>query len=182
MALDGHAERGYALTQGLTAKGTPYWSVRFSRAAVPHERRFYGPKYGSMDAARSAATTWRDQMLATVQPLSKLDFCQISRSNSSAEIPGVVRSAPKRQPEGIWQARLKLAGQPAQIASFSVRKFGEAEAYELAIQARKRMLANADDQPFLHADKAKLLAPAALKHPVPGDSPAPAAEPRRAQA
>ncbi|MCZ8254502.1 MAG: hypothetical protein O9327_02320 [Polaromonas sp.] len=157
------SDNDYALTAGETSKGTPYWSVGFTRAGVPYEKRFYGPKHGGLDAAKQAATAWRDHMLATVPALSKLEFCQIARSNSPAEIPGVVRSAPKRQPDGIWQARLKIAGQRAQVESFSVRRYGEDQAYELAVQARKRMLAAADDEPFLHAEQAKRLAPALKK-------------------
>lgn len=149
----------YALSEGRGTKGTPYWLVSFSRAGVMHVRRFYGPKHGGMDAARTAALAWRDQMLATVPPMGKLAFCQIPRSNSPNDIPGVVRSAPKRQAEGIWQARLKLAGQRARVASFSVAKYGEAEAYRLAVEARKRMLAEAEDSPLLHAERAKQLAP-----------------------
>ena len=153
------AEDLYALTEGVTAKGTPYWSANFSRAGVQRQKRFYGPKHGGMDLAYAAALSWRNQMISTVPALSKLEFCQIPRSNTPAGIPGVVRCEPARQPDGIWQARLKIAGAPAKVASFSIRKHGEQRAFELAVQARRQMLDQVTDEHFLRDPTAKKLAP-----------------------
>lgn len=135
--------------------GTWCWSVAFSRAGKRYSRRFYDPKYGGSQAAKRAAMAWRDKQLAEVKPLGIVEFAQIPRSNNTSGVPGVSFSRPARQPEGIWQARLKLDGGRTRTASFSVRQHGERGAYQLALEARRRMLSEAENRAFLHDGLAK---------------------------
>lgn len=99
----------YAIKRLQAGRGTWYWVVNFSRRGVHHERRFYDPKHGGKDAALRAAIAWRDEELAKAKVLGVLEFCQHKRSNNSSGVPGVHFLTPAAQPEGIWQAKLKLA-------------------------------------------------------------------------
>lgn len=80
-----------ALTRHQAHTGTWYWGVSFSRAGKRYERRLYEPKHGREEGAKAAAVAWRDNMLAKVKPMTKIEFCQIPRSNASGAIVGVVR-------------------------------------------------------------------------------------------
>jgi hypothetical protein len=134
--------------------GTWYWAVHFKRRGKLHYRRFYDPKHGGDAAARKAAVAWRDRQLEQVDVLGKLEFCQQLRSNNSSGVPGVHFLVSSAQPLGFWQAKLKLAGQRVRYKSFSVLRYGERRAYDMAVQAREVMLAHADDTPYLYSQVA----------------------------
>jgi hypothetical protein len=138
----------YALKRLQAGSGTWYWAVHFNRKGKLHYRRFYDPKYGGSAKSRKAAVAWRDEQLATVPVLTKLEFCQQVRDNNTSGVPGVHFLTPTRQPLGIWQARLKLDG-IARTKTFSVRTHGNERALQMAIEARHAMLEAADDTLYL---------------------------------
>ena len=63
-------------------------------------------------------------MLAETKALGILEFSELKRSNNTSGAPGVTFSKSARQPEGMWQARLKLDGGKTATKSFSVRRHG----------------------------------------------------------
>jgi hypothetical protein len=69
-------------------------------------------------------------------------------------VAGVHFLVSSAQPLGFWQAKLKLAGQRVRYKSFSVLRYGKRRAYEMAVQAREAMLAQADDTPYLYSQVA----------------------------
>ena len=125
-----------------------------------HYQRFYEPKYGGSAPAKKAAIAWRDEQLAQTQALTLVEFCQQKRSHNQSGVAGVHFLKPPRQPEGIWQAKLKLAGK-ARHKSFSVRLHGYERAYEMAVAARHDLLvqAQAQDHLYLYDPHAKRVAP-----------------------
>ena len=151
-------EHMYAIKHLQADKGTWYWSVNFSRNGQHHYRRFYEPKYGGSDAALQAAIAWRDEKLAEAKVLGVLEFCQKKRSNNSSGVPGVHFLTPAAQPEGIWQARLKLADGTNTTKTFSVQKHGKRKAFKLAVAARREMLQRAKDRPYVYDPLAKKFA------------------------
>ena len=153
----------YAIQHLQHEKGTWYWFVSFSRQGVRHERRFYEPQFGGSEPALAAAVAWRDQKLAEVKALTLVAFCQQRRSNNQSGVPGVHYLCPPRQPEGIWQAKLKLADGTRMTKSFSVLKHGERKAFKLAVAARREMLTRAPDRPYLYDPLAKKFATGAGK-------------------
>ena len=88
-----------------------------------------------------------------------VEFCRHIRSNNTSKVAGVHLLKSVRQPNGFWQAKLKLAGGKYQSKNFSVLKHGTAAAYKLAVAARTAMLADAKDNPYLYDRVAKKLAP-----------------------
>lgn len=112
----------YAIKHQQATSGTWYWVVNFSRDGERFHRRFYEPMYGGSRNARKAAVAWRDEKLTQTKALSVLEFCQKTRSNNWSGVPGVTFLTSARQPDGIWQAGLKLAGGKRVRKSFSVRE------------------------------------------------------------
>lgn len=149
----------YAIKRLQHDKGTWYWVVNFNRRGLRYQRRFYEPMHGGSKAALAAAIAWRDEKLAQTQALSLTQFCQQKRSNNTSGVAGVHFLTSMRQPEGIWQAKLKIAGK-AKHKSFSVKKHGAERAYQLAVQAREQMLAQAHDRLYLYHPVARRKAPA----------------------
>lgn len=148
----------YAIKRLQATKGTWYWCVHFSRNGQRHYRRFYEPKYGSSRPARQAAIAWRDEQLTKTKVLGVLEFCQKMRGNNRSSVPGVHFLTPPVQPEGIWQAKLKLADGTCTTKTFSVRKHGERKAFGLAVAARREMIERAQDRPYLYDPLAMRLA------------------------
>ena len=148
----------YALSHLQTSIGTWHWSVAFGRAGKGYRRTFADIKHGGSAAARKAALAWRDKQLSKLAALTIVEFCQQQRSNNTSGVPGVHFLRPKRQPLGIWQAKIKLEGK-ARHKSFSVLKHGHAGAFKKAVAARKDLLAQADDRLYLKDRTAKRLAP-----------------------
>jgi hypothetical protein len=138
--------------------GTWCWRVTFSRAGRPYNRSFYDPTYGGSRGAKKAAVAWRDEQLARIKAMGILDFCQLERSNNTSGTAGVSFVRPARQPERVWQARLKLDGGPTRTKSFSVRMHGYEEAHKRAVAARQQMLAETTNRAFVHAKEAKIAA------------------------
>ena len=145
-----HCMPQYAIRKHQTAKGAMCWVVAFSRDGKPHAKRFYWLKLGGSAPAKRAAIAWRDEQLASVPALSLSGFCARKRSNNTSDAVGVHFLTPARQPEGIWQAKLRLRDGTKKSQSFSVRKHGHDEAYALAVMARKAMLETVADRFYLH--------------------------------
>ena len=64
----------------------------------------------------------------------------------------------ERQPQGAWQAKIKLADGRKLTKSFSIRRFGRRRAFELAVDARHNMVALVEDRPYLYHQTARKLA------------------------
>jgi hypothetical protein len=103
-------------------------------------------------------TSSRDEQLAAIKTLGILEFCELRRANNTSGAIGVTFATAPRQPDGIWQARLKLDGGKTQTKSFSVRLHVERRAFAPAVEARRQMLAAAQDRAFVHDKLAKRMA------------------------
>jgi hypothetical protein len=131
--------------------------VNFTRHGVRYYRRFCEPKYGGSAKARKAAITWREEQLANIAALSLLEFCEQKRSNNTSGTVGVHFLKSATQPQGIWQAKLKIAGKYVS-KTFAVKKHGERHAYKLAVAACEQMLVLAENRPYFYNKVAKRFA------------------------
>lgn len=135
-----------------------YWAVRFSRAGQLFYKHFYDVRRGGPEKALADAIAWRDEQLLAIKALSMREFCQIKRTSNHSGVPGVQFIRTKSQPLGCWQARLKRPDGKTIAKTFSVKLYGEREAFELAKAAREGLLDTVDDKPFLHHVDAKKFA------------------------
>jgi hypothetical protein len=148
----------YAIGRRKAALNAWYWVVSFSRRGQMHYRRFYDLQHGGLEPALAAAIAWRDRELAAAPILMYREFCAHQRSNNTSGVPGVHYLHNARQPEGFWQAKIKLPDGTKLTKTFSVRKFGRTEAFERAVAARNEMLALVGDRPYVHDPVAKQFA------------------------
>lgn len=84
------------------------------------------------------AIAWRDEKLAELEAFTVLEFHQQKRSNNVSGVPGVHFHKAAAQPLGFWQANIKLRDGTRVARSFSARKFGANEHYNLAESPRVR--------------------------------------------
>lgn len=148
----------YAIHRHRAAIKAWCWRVRFSRAGIHYSKSFYDLSCGGSKAAKAQAIAWRDEQLATIKALTLLEFHQQRRSNNVSGVSGVHFHKTPTQPLGFWQANIKNSGGKRVAKSFSVRKYGEREAFRLAVAARCDLLAQIKDRPYLYHAVAKRLA------------------------
>lgn len=145
----------YAISRMLRAKNAWCWRVCFRRRGVRYGKGFFDLACGGESAALAQAIAWRDQQLAAIEPLPMQEFCAMKRSNNTSGVPGVHFVKSPRQPLGAWQAKITLANGVKTTRAFSVRQYGDREAFRRAVAARTQLLALADDRTFLHDEEAK---------------------------
>lgn len=152
----------YAITRLKAAKNAWYRVVHLRRRGTTHYKRFYDLKHGGSRKALAAALKWRDQVLATTQALTFREFHAQRRSNNTSGVAGVHFLRSVAQPLGMWQARIKLANGQKVHRGFSVRKFGERQAFKRAVAARLKLLELVPDRPYLKHATAKKFAARSL--------------------
>jgi len=130
----------------MMAKGTePGYLVKIGRRKVDHTKWFGIVQFGSDLLALSAAQKWRDEQIRTLPVLTKKEFVSMIRTNNTSGAAGVVRITKRsRKRSGAevsahyWLARPPRCVNTSQ-RSFSIAKYGEKHAWELATKARREM-------------------------------------------
>ncbi|AOY01801.1 hypothetical protein BJP62_15890 [Jeongeupia sp. USM3] len=113
------------------------------RQGKTRQKRFYHHLHGGEAPALAAAQQWRAQVLAEHPPYSKLDQVRKHRRNNSSGRTGVYLQTSKRVRNGrlakhqVWQARTPEGITPIRTRSFAVRKYGDEQAFRLAVAARE---------------------------------------------
>ena len=148
----------YAIRRHRAAIKAWCWRVRFSRRGIMYSKTFYDLACGGSKEAKIQAIAWRDEQLAELKALTLLDLHKQKRSNNVSGVPGVHFHKTPRQPLGFWQAKIRFHDGKSMAKSFSLLKFGNREAYRLAVAARTELLAKVEIRPFLHHPVAKRLA------------------------
>ncbi|MBI5791666.1 MAG: AP2 domain-containing protein [Rhodocyclales bacterium] len=122
-----------------------------------YSKTFYDLACGGAKKAKAQAIAWRDEQLAEHKALTLVEFHKQRRSNNLSGVPGVHFHKTSAQPVGFWQAKIRLHDGKRVARSFSVQKFGDKDAFRLAVAARAELLALVDNRPFLHNPVAKRL-------------------------
>jgi len=147
----------YAIRRHRAAVKAWCWRVRFSRRGKMYSKSFYDLACGGTKEAKTLAIAWRDAQLAELNALTLLDLHQQKRSNNVSGVPGVHFHKTPRQPLGFWQAKVRFHDGKSMAKSFSVLKFGNREAFRLAVAARSELLEKVENRLFLHHPVAKRL-------------------------
>jgi hypothetical protein len=120
--------------------------VVISRKRKTYFRSFSDRTYGGKNKALAAAKRYRDEILSKYPPMTLRAYCSILKRNNKSGISGVCRyvineNDPKGgEPRPYWIARWSPAPRKSKLKKFSVKKYGEEEAFRLAVLARKRAL------------------------------------------
>ena len=155
---ESYAYNMYAIRRMKRAVNAWCWAVDFTRRGRLYSKQFHDQKHGGSEKALAAAIAWCDRALVRARILTHREFCQQKRSNNTSGVPGVHFLRPARQPQGIWQARIKLPDGRKKHKTFSVRRSGYQKSFERAIDARTEMLLMVEDRPYLSHPTAKRFA------------------------
>jgi len=123
------------------------WRVSIVRRGRKHVKNFPDRSIGSKRYALAEAKKYRDQLISKHPPISRRDFCNRKRRNNQSGITGVYKyGKPYFLKDGTmkktwyWEASWPDEVGKNVSATFSINKYGEVRARELAIKAREKGL------------------------------------------
>ncbi|MGB2266690.1 MAG: hypothetical protein ACPIB0_07625 [Akkermansiaceae bacterium] len=127
----------YAITRiDLPGAGTHGYQVRLQRRGIKYGKFFADRVHGEKATALRAARLWRDELLAQVADRARV--CERSPRNSSGVV-GVSRItvvASNGNSYEFWQATWSPSPGQRRCVKFSIRRYGDREAFQLAVEAR----------------------------------------------
>jgi hypothetical protein len=122
---------------------THSWHVSIQRRKKIITRHFSDGVYGGEEESYQAALAfWHETDQAQPQIL-RMEYADILRKNNTSGVPGV--SKHKSDGREYWNARWPTSVGESKSAKFSVAKYGDQKAFELALAARKAGLENLDE-------------------------------------
>lgn len=116
------------------------WQVRVQRRGVRFAKFFADGGYEGPRGSLAAACRWRDLVLRELERGEPPRVCRRSARNSSGVL-GVSRvrvSGSNGASYDFWQAAWCPRPGEKRSVRFSIRRHGEREAFELAVEARRR--------------------------------------------
>lgn len=131
----------YAIARiDLPAQRTHGWQVRLQRRGIKYAKFFSDSSYGSPQSSLSTARTWRDQLISELEIHAKNQarICTRSTRNSSGVVgvSKIIVTAANGATYHFWQATWSPQPGKRCCVKFSIKRYGESEAFELAVQAR----------------------------------------------
>ena len=123
--------------------GTHGYEVRVMRRGESHCRFFGDTAFGGKRKALAAARVWRDEIVSAHAGFSRKEIAEQVTVRNTSGIVGVRRSVEtdKRWPEELvyvyWVAQWSPAPGVRKTRRFSVEKYGEEQAMQMAIKARQ---------------------------------------------
>lgn len=131
----------YAIARiDLASAGTHGWQVRLQRRGVKYGKFFSDRSNGGQRAALAAAMRWRDALLGQLGGDDAARVCRRSARNRSGVVG--VSKVTVTGPNGVeylfWQATWSPAPGKRRTVKFSVRRYGERQAFEMAVRAREQ--------------------------------------------
>ncbi|MFM9436085.1 hypothetical protein ACFDR9_003162 [Janthinobacterium sp. CG_23.3] len=132
-------------------RGGYYLHVSLQRQGKIFQKYFNERRNGGEQATLTLARAWRDGVIAAYPAMPLGQFCGIVRINNTSGVSGVSRAVKgrRRKDGGVlerayWCARVPLAAGRYRYRSFSVAVYGEDGAWQRAVDARLRGLAELD--------------------------------------
>jgi len=127
------------------------WRVSLCRHGKRLVKNFPDKKHGSRNSALFKATEFRDQLLLKYPPISRKEFCNAKRRNNKTGITGVYKYRKNYQLKDgstreiwYWEANWPNAVGKSMSKSFSIKRYGEELAKQMAISARVAGMKNVE--------------------------------------
>jgi hypothetical protein len=124
----------------LPDQRTHGWQVRLQRRGIKYAKFFSDSSYDSPRKALANARAFRDQLVSELeeQARNQARICTRSARNNSGVV-GVSKisiNAANGATYQFWQATWSPQPGKRCCVKFSIKRYGETEAFELAVQAR----------------------------------------------
>ncbi len=136
------------------ASYTHGWRVTIQRKTLIYREEFSDGRYGGCQQALEAAEAYRDAMLQAHPPLSKPEYCAILKRNNKSGVSGLTRvdrwelRRGRRVRRLCWEVQWPIENGRSRHRKFSILKYGEEGAYQLALAARETALQALASQTF----------------------------------
>lgn len=136
------------------ASYTHGWRVTIQRQTHIYREEFSDGRYGGCQQALEAAEAYRDATLQAHPPFSKPDYCAIVKKNNRSGISGLTRvdrwelCRGRRVRRLCWEVQWPIGNGRSRHRKFSILKYGEEGAYQLALAARETALQALASQTF----------------------------------
>lgn len=142
------------MTENIREKGisridsgsTHGWFVRGYRNGKTHSKLFSDRKCGGKEISLTRARAYRDELLSNLQEIPQKPRARrvvFRDARNSTGVLGVCRTS-KTGLNGQVNECFSVSWRPKpgvqKCTSFSIRKYGEKKAFQLAVEHRKRML------------------------------------------
>lgn len=126
---------------------THAWRVSLRRYGQRHVRNFPDRRHGGRETALEQALLYRDEFLVEYPPISRREVCSVRRSNNRSGITGVCTYAKRHERRDgsikenwYWEASWPNERGENVKESFSVNRYGDALARQMAVRARQNAL------------------------------------------
>ena len=127
----------YAITRiDLPGSGTYGFQVRLQRRGIKYGKFFADRVHGQAEQALISAREWRNELLKQIADRARV--CERSPRNNSGVV-GVSKItvlASNGNSYHFWQATWSPAPGQRRCVKFSIRRYGDREAFQLAVEAR----------------------------------------------
>lgn len=160
-ALDRAAKRSevqYIGRYAVPNSTTLNWRVSFRRQGTHYRKCFSDSIYGGATEALLAAKAWRDMLLCTLPVTSKAEFVARVKATNTSGVAGVARKHAVRAGQKLrwWVAYSpQMKGMPRRSKNYSIEKYGEEQAFALAVKAREEFVAELGEVEFLRHPAAR---------------------------
>ena len=142
--VDVYTENGKSETHG--------WEVRVHRRGESVEKFYSDSVLGGKRRALAAARAFRDETVAVLKPYSRLEIAQQPNSRNTSGVIGVHYTKHPYKKRGrvyeceAWVATWSPEPNVERNKKFSVKKLGDVEAYNRAVQFRQEVLKKLAEQ------------------------------------
>lgn len=113
------------------------WQVRLQRRGIKYAKFFADAPWGGPKESLIAARSWRDCLLERLESEDRARICQRSTRNSSGVVGVSKVSVVTNGVRYIfWQATWSPEPGKRKCVKFSIKRYGDSQAFELAVSAR----------------------------------------------
>lgn len=133
------------------------WEVALVRNRKRYQKYFANSRFGGRDSSLAEAKAWRDHVSRSMPCVTRAALSQLIRRHNTSGYPGAYLMASKRKTEKgerkhwMWQARTPQEVVPARTKSFSISRYGDDEAFALAVAARQEFVEQLGGRQWMHA-------------------------------
>ncbi|MDQ7990381.1 MAG: AP2 domain-containing protein [Candidatus Dactylopiibacterium sp.] len=129
------------------------WLVTVQRRGEIFRKHFSDGVYGGRQKSFLVARQYRDEVIARNPPFTMQEYSSIVKKNNRSGVVGVcrycaseTRDLPEDKQRWFWVASWPLPDGRRKRVKFSIKKYGEEDAFQLALAARNEALRKVDGE------------------------------------